>query len=105
MSTHTIISLRPPNVVRQISWQLDNKVTLGMLSTLLVLSLIAWIYLTQASAVATTSYHIDELRLELDQLRNQNSAIVLEIAQLEALSRVEVRAHELGSSRQLMSDT
>jgi hypothetical protein len=39
---------------------------------------------------------MDQLRLELDQIRNQNAALTLEIAQLEALDRIEARARELG---------
>ena len=59
-------------------------------------SLVGWLYLSQASAVTTTSYRIDELRLQLDHVKNQNAALILEIAELEALSRVETRAMALG---------
>ena len=95
MSSQTIISLRPENVIRQLPWQLDSKAALGFLLILATFSLVGWLYLTQASAVTTTSYRIDELRLELDQLKNQNAALALEIAQLEALPRIEARAREL----------
>lgn len=63
---------------------------------LVMLSLVGWLYLTQASLVTATSYRIDELRLELDSVNNQNAALILEISQLEALQRVEKRALELG---------
>ena len=97
MSSYTtMISFRPRHVIRQLPWRLDSKAALGFLLILATFSLVGWLYLTQASAVATTSYRIDELRLELDHLRNQNAALTLEIAQLEALSRVEKRASELG---------
>ncbi len=96
MATNTIISLRPRNLIRQLPWQLDSKVALTILLMLVAFSLVCWIYLTQASSLTTTTYHIDELRLELDQIRNQNAALVSEIAQFEALSRVETRAQELG---------
>jgi hypothetical protein len=91
-----MISLRPENVIRQLPWRLDSKTALGFLLILATFSLVGWLYLTQASAVTTTSYRIDELRVELDQLKNQNAALVIEISQLEALSRVEARARELG---------
>ena len=90
-----MISLRPDHVIRQLPWRLDSKAALGFLLLLATFSLVGWLYLTQASAVTATSYRIDELRLELDQLKNQNAALRLEIAQLEALSRVEARAREL----------
>jgi len=75
---------------------LDSKAALGFLLILATFSLVGWLYLSQASAVTTTSYRIDELRIELDRLKNQNAALMLEIAQLEALSRVEARAREIG---------
>src|SRR5687767_2174242 len=96
MSSQTMISLKPQNVIRQIPWRLDSRAALGFVLILITFSLVGWLYLTQASVVTTTSYRIDELRLELDHLKNQNAALILEIAELEALSRVEVRARELG---------
>ncbi len=96
MSSNTIISLRPQNVIRQIPWRLDSKAALGFLLIFATFSLVGWLYLSQASAVTTTSYRIDELRFELDQLKNQNATLILEISELEALSRVESRARELG---------
>jgi hypothetical protein len=96
MSSNILISLRPENVIRQLPWQVDSKAALGFLLLLATFSLVGWLYLTQASAVTATSYRIDALRLELDQIKNQNAALTLEIAQLEALSRVEARARKLG---------
>jgi hypothetical protein len=96
MSSYILISLRPENVIRQLPWRVDSKAALGFLLLLATFSLVGWLYLTQASAVTATSYRIDELRLELDQIKNQNAALTLEIAQLEALSRVEARAREIG---------
>ena len=96
MSSNTIISLKPENVIRQLPWRLDSKAALGFLLILATFSLVGWLYLSQASAVTTTSYRIDELRLQLDHVKNQNAALILEIAELEALSRVETRAMVLG---------
>ncbi|MFN8453908.1 MAG: cell division protein FtsL [Anaerolineae bacterium] len=96
MSSNILISLRPQNVIRQIPWRVDSKGATGFLLILATFSLVGWLYLTQASAVTETSYRIDELRLELDQIKNENAALTLEIAQLSALSRVETRARELG---------
>lgn len=96
MSSHTMISWRPQNVIRRLPWQLDSKAALGVLLILAIFSLVGWLYLTQASAVTTTTYQIDELRLELDHLRNQNAVLTLEIAQLESLANIEQRAWQLG---------
>ena len=54
MSTNTMISWRPENVVRQLPWRLDSKAALGFLLILATFSLVGWLYLTQASAVTTT---------------------------------------------------
>lgn len=96
MSSQTMISLKPQNVIRHIPWRLDSRAALGFVLILITFSLVGWLYLTQASAVTATSYRIDELRLELDQIKNQNAGLILEIAELEALSRVETRAREIG---------
>jgi hypothetical protein len=96
MSSNTIISFRPANVIRRLPWRLDSQAASGFLLILGTFGLVGWLYLTQASAVTATSYRIDELRLELDHLKNQNAALSLEIAELEALPRIEQRARALG---------
>ena len=91
-----MISLRPENVMRQLPWRVGSKAALGFILILAIFSLVGWLYLTNASTVTANSYRIDELRFELDQVRNQNAALILEIAELEALDRVEARALEMG---------
>ena len=81
MSSNILISLRPQNVSRQIPWRVDSKAATGFLLLLATFSLVGWLYLTQASAVTETSYRIDELRLQLDPIKNENAALTLEIAQ------------------------
>jgi cell division protein FtsL len=96
MSSNILISLRPQNVIRQLPWRVDSRGALGFLLLLATFSLVGWLYLTQASAVTATSYRIDNLRLELDQIKNENAALTLEIAQLSAMARIETRARQLG---------
>lgn len=96
MSSNIIVSLKPENVIRHIPWQLNSRSALGLVLLLALVSLVGWLYVTQASAVTTTSYRIDEFRMELDHIKNQNAALIMEIAELEALSRVEKRALALG---------
>ena len=88
MSTNAMINWKPENVVRQFPWRLDSTAALGFLLILATFSLVGWLYLSQASAVTTTRYRIDELRLEVDRLENQNAVLALEIAQLENLTRI-----------------
>jgi cell division protein FtsL len=88
--------LRPGTLAQRISWQLERKAALGMLLILVTISLIGWLYLTQASSLATTSFRIEQLRSELDTLNRQNAQMKLEIAAWESLPRIEQRARELG---------
>jgi len=100
MSSQTIHSiqtlLRPGSLAQSINWRLERKAALGMLLILITLSLIGWLYLTQASSLTTTSFQIEQLRAELGVLKQQNAQLELEIAEWEALPRIEQRAHELG---------
>ena len=100
MSSQTIHSiqtlLRPGSLAQTINWRLERKAALGMLLILITLSLIGWLYLTQASSLTTTSFQIEQLRAELAAFKQQNAQLELEIAQWEGLPRIEQRARELG---------
>ena len=76
--------------------KLQGRATFGMLIILLVLSLLGWIYLTQASYVATTSRQIQELEAEKVRLQQENLELMAEIAEYESVGRLSVRAAELG---------
>lgn len=76
--------------------KLEGRATLGMLIMLVVLSLLGWIYLTQASHVATTSRRIEELQIDKARLEQQNLDLTVQIADLESVSLLAVRARELG---------
>jgi hypothetical protein len=67
-----------------------------MLLILLALSLLGWIYLTQASYVATTGRRIQELEAEKVGLQQENLQLMAEIAELESVTRLAARAKELG---------
>ena len=109
MSTNTMINWKPENVVNRLPWRLDSKAAVGFLLILATFSLVGWLYLTQASAVTATRYRIDRLRLELDQLENQNAALALEIAQLENISRKRqalakfIMAHDITTGSVIMA--
>jgi hypothetical protein len=88
--------LRPGSLAQRITWRLERKAALGMLLILITVSLIGWLYLTQASSLATISFQIEQHRTELSKLDQQNAQLELEIAGWEALPRIEQRARELG---------
>ena len=76
--------------------KLEGRATAGMLIIFLVLSLLGWIYLTQASHVATTSRRNQELEVEKARLHQENMELMVEIATYESVSRLAARAQELG---------
>jgi cell division protein FtsL len=76
--------------------KLEGRATAGMLIIFLVLSLLGWIYLTQASHVATTSRRNQELEAEKTRLQQENMELMVEIAAYESVSRLAARADELG---------
>jgi hypothetical protein len=67
-----------------------------MLIIFFILSLLGWIYLTQASHVATTSRRNQELEAELDRLRRDNLELIEQIAEYESVSRLAAEAEEQG---------
>jgi hypothetical protein len=84
--------------------KLEGRATLGMLIMLVVLSLLGWIYLTQASHVATTSRRIEELQIDKARLEQQNLELRVEIAELESIGRLDARARELGFTTVALDD-
>jgi hypothetical protein len=84
--------------------KLEGRATFGMLIMLVVLSLLGWIYLTQASHVATTSRRIEELQIDKARLEQQNLELRVEIATLESVSRLAERAQELGFQTAALDD-
>lgn len=69
---------------------------LGVLVAILVMGLVGWMYLSQASAMAETERHIAKLRQRKQDLQLQNDQLAYEIARLASVGRLEKRAHELG---------
>jgi cell division protein FtsL len=85
--------------------KLEGRATLGMLIMLVVLSLLGWIYLTQASHVATASRRIEELQVDKARLEQQNLELMVEVAELESTGRLFARAKELGFTTVALDDT
>ena len=77
-------------------WKLQGRSALGVLLILLALSLLGWVYLTQASYVASTSRRVRELESEKAHIQEENLQLMAEIADLESVSRLAGRAEEIG---------
>jgi cell division protein FtsL len=78
------------------SRKMDARAAAGVMFILAVLSLIGWLYLTEASYTAATGYHLEMLRAERDRLRRQNAQLAYETALLSTQTQVEKRARRLG---------
>lgn len=76
--------------------RLGNRAMLGALCVLAAFGLLGWIFLLQASQVAITSRHVQELETEKRRLQEQNLQLMAEIAQLESVSQLAKRAQEIG---------
>jgi cell division protein FtsB len=75
---------------------LDVKTAIGSILIFVLVSLLGWLYLSQASQVTTTGYRIYELESERARLQRENAKLMLEIAALERLEDIEARARQLG---------
>ena len=82
--------------IKEKKWRFGSRAMLGMLSILTAFSLLGWIYLTQASHVAMTSRHVQELEEEKSLLQEQNLQLMAEIAEQESVARLAARAQEMG---------
>lgn len=78
------------------AWQLEARTTARLLLILALLGLIGWLHLTLASRMATLSHQIAELEEKKAALQRENAQLILEITQLQDLSRLQARALELG---------
>ena len=77
-------------------WKLQGRTALGILLLMGAVSLLGWVYLTQASHVATTSVRVQDLEVRKAEIERKNWQLMAEIAELESVSRLAVRAEELG---------
>lgn len=69
---------------------------LALLITVVVLGLVGWLYLSQASEAAELDRRFRELERQKEELLRQNDQLTYEIARLASVERLEKRAHELG---------
>lgn len=70
--------------------------TPGLLLAILAMSLVGWMYLSQASEGAETARRSRELRQQKEELQRQNDQLTYEIASLASVDRLAQRARELG---------
>lgn len=88
--------LRPGHLVRRFVGHMERRNALGILLIILLISLVGWLYLTQAYIISATNLQIEQSRQKLREIEAENAALRVEIAKWESLSLVEERARALG---------
>lgn len=78
------------------AWGFSGKTMALVLLLLVVGSLIGSFYLNQASQTTAAGLEIVRLTREREYWRQENAGLRRQIAEMEALSRIETRAAELG---------
>jgi hypothetical protein len=83
--------------VRGASWEIRSF----LLASGVIVScfLLVLLYLAQATAVSAAGYEAQRLAAQRDELRRQNSLLVIESARLDSPARVEAEAQRLGLVR------
>ncbi len=66
------------------------------MAVIVIMGLVGWMYLSQASEVTETTRRIRELRQQKEELQRQNDQLAYDIARLASVDRLEKRARELG---------
>ena len=77
-------------------WSLDARTATMLVLCIAVLSLVGWLYLAQASQIATTESHARQVVDEIEKLERDNAQLRYQIALLEIISRIEAKAGQLG---------
>ncbi len=95
-----------PAVADPLSWftrtgkrgrsEMDRRVFLAALGTIVVVALVAALYLVLVSNTAAQGRHIQQLQLELSRIRRENEQLEVEIAREASIERLWKRAVELG---------
>ena len=74
----------------------EAQAALGWAVILVLFTLVATIYLIQASHLAETGRRVQVLQFELADFKRQNSFLERRIAEAQALTRLETSARQLG---------
>lgn len=78
------------------AWSFDGRTATSVVLCIAVLSLVGWLYLTQASQIAATESHARQVVDDIEKLERENAQLRYQIARLETIPRTEARASQLG---------
>ena len=83
--------------LRRASSRRRRAASLSLAMVVIVVSaLLASLYLSQSSRIASTGYDIERLEAQLDQLAAERQVLLLQIGQAQSPATIESRAAELG---------
>ena len=75
---------------------MSRRSALVLLVAVVLLGLVGWMCLSQASEAAEMRHHIQELHQQKKELLRENDQLTYDIARLASVERLEKRARELG---------
>jgi cell division protein FtsL len=84
---------------RRLVWLTEAQAALGWGVILILVALLGAIYLNQASRIATIGRRVQNLQIQVDNVKRENAALEREIAQAQALDRLQREAARLGFRR------
>jgi cell division protein FtsL len=84
---------------RRLVWLTEAQAALGWGVILILLALLGAIYLNQASHIAGVGRRVQNLQIQLDNVKRQNFSLEKEIAESQSLDRLESEARRLGFRR------
>jgi hypothetical protein len=75
---------------------MNRRRALALLTAVVIMGLVGWMYLSQASEAAELHHDIQELRQRKEELQRQNDQLAYDIARMASVDQLEGRARQLG---------
>ena len=89
---------------RSLFWLTEAQAALSWGALLTLAALVGAIYLFQTSRIATTGRQVQVLQSDLDEMKQENIELERDIAEAQALDRLQRDALKLGFSRSTPGD-
>jgi cell division protein FtsL len=90
---------RSPRQKKRLVWLTEAQAALSWLVILVLVALLGAIYLFQTSRTASVGRRIQNLQIDLDKVKRENSELELNIAEAQSLERLQAEAERLGFVR------
>jgi hypothetical protein len=80
------------------TWRMNLTNVLAWLVALVLIALVGWLYLLQASQVSSYAHEIRTLENEKERLNRLNTVLTGQVAELGSITRIRAAAEQLGYS-------